>query len=201
MLEIAITAGLAVALFVTTNIDDLFIVLAFLVDPRLRFRQVAAGQFLSMAALFACSVAASLLSLVIPTAWIGLLGLAPILIGARELWEQYGSRPHEDEAQPATATAGGACAVAAVTIANGGDNLGVYIPVFANQPFTALAVFGIVFVLMTWLWLVGARWLVGHPSLGTPIRRHGRRIAPFVLIGIGVSILHEAGSWGLLTNA
>lgn len=111
MLEIAITAGLAVALFVTTNIDDLFIVLAFLVDPRLRFRHVAAGQ-----------------------------------------------------------------------------------------PLHALAVFGIVFVLMTWLWLVGARWLVGHPSLGTPIRRHGRRIAPFVLIGIGVLILHEAGSWGLLTD-
>ena len=72
--------ALAVGLFVTTDLDDLFVLVAFFSDARFRPRQIAAGQLAGLAALYAASVVFSLLSLVVAPAWIGFLGLLPIAI-------------------------------------------------------------------------------------------------------------------------
>ena len=75
-----------------------------------------------------------------------------------------------------------------MTIANGGDNLGVYIPLFASDPrMTPLC--AAIFAGMTALWCGLGYWLVHHRSLGEPIRRDGHRISPFILIGLGLYIL------------
>ncbi|PIK73635.1 quaternary ammonium transporter, partial [Methylobacterium frigidaeris] len=85
-------------------------------------------------------------------------------------------------------------AVASVTIANGGDNLGIYTPVFATSPGPRLVLIVAVFAVMVALWLGIAHGLVHHPGLGAPIRRIGRVATPFVLIGIGAMVLVEAGT-------
>lgn len=47
--------------------------------------------------------------------------------------------------------------------------------------------------------LVLSRARNGESSeIGLPIRRYGHRLAPVVLIGLGVLILYQAGSFGLL---
>ena len=71
--------GITVVLFVSTNVDDVFVLLGFFSDPKFRPRQVVAGQYAGILALFSVSVAASLLSLVVPPAYIGLLGVAPVI--------------------------------------------------------------------------------------------------------------------------
>jgi cadmium resistance protein CadD (predicted permease) len=76
--------GLAVALFVSTNIDDVFVLLGFFVDPKFKMRQIVVGQYLGIIGLYGASVVASLISLVIAPAFIGLLGLAPIAIGLKK---------------------------------------------------------------------------------------------------------------------
>jgi cadmium resistance protein CadD (predicted permease) len=55
------------------------------------------GQYVVITALFSASVAASLLSLVIPRAYIGLLGVIPILIGGKKLFELYQRRDRTEE--------------------------------------------------------------------------------------------------------
>jgi cadmium resistance protein CadD (predicted permease) len=40
--------------------------------------------------------------------------------------------------------------------------------------------------------------MVNHPKLGAPIRRYGHRVAPIVLIGLGIQIIYQAGSFELL---
>ncbi len=186
----------AIALFASTNVDDIFVLIGFFSDPRYRPRQVAIGQYLGIAVLVLASLAGSLLSLVLAPAWLGLLGLVPIALGLHRL---LALRHANDEAEAATgaAAAGRVLAVAGVTIANGGDNLGIYTPVFATSSAPRLVVFVAVFAVMVALWLALAHWLVHHPALGAPIRRIGRVATPFVLIGIGVMVLVEAGtvSW------
>jgi cadmium resistance protein CadD (predicted permease) len=80
--------------------------------------------------------------------------------------------------------------VAAMTFSNGGDNIGVYTPLFAKyhaaSQITALAV---VFMAMTAVWCITAYYLVNHPLVASTIRRIGYKIFPFVLIGLGVYIL------------
>jgi cadmium resistance protein CadD (predicted permease) len=83
-------------------------------------------------------------------------------------------------------------------MANGGDHTGIYGPSFAIRSRYEIAVIALIFVVMTALWCVAAHSMVNHPKLGTPIRRYGHSVAPIVLIGLGVLILYQAGSFGFL---
>jgi cadmium resistance protein CadD (predicted permease) len=186
---------LAGIVFAATDVDDLLILIAFFADPRLRARHVVAGQYLGIAALFAASFVVALAALAVPTAYVGLLGVVPVAIGLKELWELRGDEEHDE---PRGRAVVGAIGVASVTIANGGDNVGVYVPLFATRDSYDIAIFAAVFAVMTGLWCWAAHRLVGHPAAGAPIRRYAHVGVPFVLIGLGVFILYEAGSYRLL---
>jgi cadmium resistance protein CadD (predicted permease) len=141
---------------------------------------------------------------VIPHAYLGLLGIVPILIGAKKLLELYRERDKTEETLELHSNAGAygrTATVAFVTMANGGDNVGIYAPSFAirsEHEIAVIAVIALVFIVMTALWCFAADSIVNHPKLGTPIRSYGHRIAPIVLIGLGILILYQAGSFGLL---
>jgi len=188
--------GLAVAAFVSTNIDDVFVLVGFFADKQFRARDVVIGQYLGIGALYVISAAAALISLVIPTAYIGLLGLAPIAIGIKKLY--YLRRNDRTETAACIRRPGTSLDVTAVTIANGGDNIAVYTALFAARRAFELSAIGIVFAVMTGLWCVGAHWLVNHRTLGLPIRAQAHRVVPFVLVGLGFLILIRAGTIQLL---
>jgi cadmium resistance protein CadD (predicted permease) len=190
------SVGLAVVLFVTTNIDDVFVLLTFFADPKFRARQVVVGQYLGLAALVAVSSLASLISLVLAAPYVGLLGLLPIVIGLKKLVDAWQGTDDDDAVQPASL--GNVLTVAAVTVANGGDNIGVYTPVFATATRAEFLTISAVFAVMIAGWCAFAHWLVHHPALGPPIRRVAHITAPFVLIGIGLFVLYAAGSLSLL---
>jgi cadmium resistance protein CadD (predicted permease) len=181
--------ALAVTLFASTNIDDLVVLIGFFADRRFRVRDVVAGQFAGLGALFLVSALGSLLSLVIPNTYLGLLGLLPIVIGVRKLRDLRG-----DASASENSSRGSATGVALVTIANGGDNLGIYIPAFAVHSGAEIGVIALVFVTMTVLWCVVAHWMVNHRRFGAPLRRYGHIFAPLVLVGLGVVIIYKAGT-------
>jgi cadmium resistance protein CadD (predicted permease) len=189
--------GLAVVLFASTNIDDVFVLLAFFADRKVRTSVVVAGQYLGMSALICVSSALSLASLVLSPQYIGLLGVLPILVGLKKLIDLW---RYDDHQADHLKTEGSVSAVASVTVANGGDNIGVYTPVFATQSASDIALTAIVFAIMTAFWLFIAHVLVHHPQLGAPIRRYGLWAMPFILIALGLHILCEAGSVQLLGN-
>ncbi len=195
--------ALAIGLFVTTDIDDLFVLVGFFSDPKFKPRQIAFGQLAGLGVLYGTSVVFSLLSLVISAAYIGFLGVLPIAIGLKELWERrQASEPEDDpdDSPGGPRMRGNMLTVAAVTIANGGDNLGIYTPIFATRGALDVALIGLVFAAMTFVWVGAAFWLTRHPTLGAPIRRHGQHVVPFVLVALGFWILHEAGTITLLRS-
>jgi cadmium resistance protein CadD (predicted permease) len=102
------------------------------------------------------------------------------------------------DSQPDSLRHGNIASVALVTIANGADNIAVYMPSFAIRSKAELAVIALVFAMMTTLWCYFANALVNHPILAAPTRKYGRRISPVVLICLGFLILYQAGSFGLL---
>jgi cadmium resistance protein CadD (predicted permease) len=177
--------ALGIALFVATNLDDIFILLVFYADPRFRPGSIVAGTYLGMAALVLISAVAALVALVIPPGYVKFLGLIPIALGIKSLLD----RDDDDEEERARRARPSALVIAAVTIANGGDNIGVYTPVFAVHSRYDTTIIVAVFAVMTGLWCAFAHWLVNHPTLGAPIRRYGQRLLPFVLIGVGVMVM------------
>ncbi len=195
--------GIAALMFVWTNVDDLFMLLGFFSDPGVRTRHVVVGQYMGIGVLYGVSVFASLLNLVLPTAYIGLLGLAPILIGASKLyslWRGAGTvdgAPYDHAAVSARAGRN-ILTVATATVANGADNISVYTPLFATHSLVEVAAAGLVFAGMTALWCWLGHWLVHHPGFGLPIRRYGHRTLPFLLICFGIFILYTAGTFNLI---
>jgi cadmium resistance protein CadD (predicted permease) len=140
----------------------------------------------------------------IPYAYVGLLGVFPILIGGKHLFDLYRKRGRTENDLEHQSVAGGkgrATTVAMVTMANGGDNIAIYTPWFAIRSASEMAAIAFVFVGMTALWCFIAQALVNHPRLGSPIRRYGQFLSPFVLIGLGVLILYQSGSLELLRQA
>jgi cadmium resistance protein CadD (predicted permease) len=183
--------GLSVVLFASTNIDDIFVLLAFFADAKFRTSAIIVGQYLGIFALVAVSIAASLISLVLAPEQVGLLGLLPVLIGLKKMLGLFGADAGEEREAK---TRGAALAVAGVTIANGGDNVGVYVPVFATHNAFDIGIIAAVFTVMTAIWLFCGHYLVNHQQLGVPLRRYGHRVAPFVLVGLGLRILYNSGS-------
>ena len=194
------TIVVGIMLFASTNIDDIFLTMAFFADPRLDRRAVVAGKFLGIAAIVAVSALAAACAMAVPPEWVALLGLAPLGLGLHRLWSAWRTAPSAtDEADGVPAAAGSlvaqACSVAGVTAANGGDNLGVYVPVFTEQ-FQAIPAFAIVFAVMTGLWCVGGNLLVNHRLVAATMRRLAGKLLPWVLIVLGLCIL--AGARGLV---
>ena len=192
--------GLAIVVFASTNIDDAFVLAAFFADKNFSARDVVIGQYAGVSTLYALSAIAAVISLIIPSSYIGLLGLAPIAIGAKKLLNLWHSNEKEEKLQRVSSTGvrGRRLAVAAVTMANGGDNIAVYTALFATRSGCDVPAIGIVFAVMTGLWCLAAHWLVNHRALGAPIRHHAHRVVPVVLIGLGILILIRTGTLQLL---
>ena len=89
---------------------------------------------------------------------------------------------------------------AAVTIANGGDNIGIYVPLFAASSAAILGVILSVFLVMVGVWCYGAYQLARHPIVTRVLTQYGAAIVPFVLIGLGIFILIDSEAYKLLTT-
>lgn len=183
---------LAIVTFVSTNLDKAFLLVAFFCDPRLRTSYVVVGQYLGMAALTAAALVLALLALAIPESYIGLLGLLPIAIGLGRLWSLWSGAGDEGDAvllRPGSAVT----AVAVVTIANGGDNIAVYVPLFADRGVMEILLICTVFAVMTAVWCLAGKALLLHPTMGKGIQTWGHRAMPVVLVALGVYIMVESG--------
>jgi cadmium resistance protein CadD (predicted permease) len=195
--QLAAAIGIAAALFVATNIDDIFILLALFSNPSFRPVHVLTGQIIGMALVIALSIAGALLALVVAPQYVGLLGLVPLSLGIVKL-----VRKDKDDDEKATPDAASGAlrvlAVTAITVANGSDNIGVYVPVFATSGRVSVTIYAVTMLVSTagLCWIAYA--LIRHPRLGPPIRRFAGPITPFVLIGLGIYILIESRAFQVL---
>jgi cadmium resistance protein CadD (predicted permease) len=179
------TLGRAIVAFAATNIDDIFVLTIFFAQKHLKTWHVVLGQYLGISALIAISLVGFFARLIIPATWIGWLGLAPIAIGIKKLIDWKRGK----ETDQTVSGAGSVLSVSAITIANGGDNTAVYIPLFANSDGKALTLTLITFYLMIAVWCVVGYYIGSHPVATRLMDRYGHILVPFVLIALGIFIL------------
>lgn len=188
---------LGVATFAATNTDDALLLLAFFGDRRFRARHIFIGQALGIGLLVLLSLAGAALALALPERWLGWLGLLPIALGLRELIARRRAGDKQEAAAAAEVTRRTpgwqrVAAVAGVALASGGDNIGVYVPLFANRPPAQVALLLVVFTVMLAVWLFGAFYVARRSPLASGIHRTAAKLAPYLLIGLGAIILAEA---------
>ncbi len=202
----AIPTGLAA--FTATNIDDLVILTLFFsqVNNTFRSRHIYIGQYLGFTALVLASLTGFFGGLVVPQNWIGLLGLIPIATGlSRLLNKETDSEEVESETVLSEQSAitsfisPQTYSVAAVTIANGSDNIGIYMPLFASSTLESLLVILGIFFSLVGVWCYAAYKLTSLPAINQVITPHSNTLVPFVLIALGAFIVWESGASILIT--
>jgi cadmium resistance protein CadD (predicted permease) len=149
-MDFSLLVGVGIAAFVSTNIDDLLILMAFFATPRFLPFQIVLGQYIGMGSLIAVSLLGLLIALVVPVNLIGLIGLFPIAIGIKELLELHKKKNNDDntnkdneeqeEKELAKWRLQGSkkirylpfLTVASVTF-SGGEEIGIYTSLFATN--------------------------------------------------------------------
>ena len=208
ILVTAFTEGIIA--FAATNIDDIIILLLFFsqIDKNFRCRHIFIGQYLGFTAIIILSLPGFFGGLVIQREWIGLLGLLPIVIGIKQLVnrEEESGEVQTVNTEQNNPTSSfllsilhpNTYKVAAVTVANGGDNISIYIPLFAGQNIVGLGIILAVFLSMVGVWCGIADLLNRQANISYILSRYGQAIVPFVLIGLGLFIMYERGTFNLL---
>jgi cadmium resistance protein CadD (predicted permease) len=196
-MEIIVTSLLA---FISTNIDDIFILTLFFGSKKFKESEIIAGQLLGICALIAISIIGSLIGLFIDQEFIGLLGLVPIYLGIQGLVELSKEVTQGEMGCDNVGRKNKTLAIAGVTIANGGDNIGIYVPLFATLTFGDKIAMVLVFLTMTFVWCLMAKYFTKRPYVAKAVDKYGHIITPFVLILLGVYILFESEALGLLSR-
>ncbi|MEU0217176.1 cadmium resistance transporter [Streptomyces sp. NPDC006265] len=193
--------GQAAGLFAVTNIDDILILALFFAQGaghRGSTRKIVLGQYLGFAAILTVAVAAAFGATFLPESAIPYLGLLPLALGLKAAWQVW--KNHQTgEGDEALAKEGGPSSleVAGVTFANGGDNIGVYVPVLATAGIGGMSVYAIVFLLLVAVWCFAGKFFATRPVIAKALARWGHILLPVVLIAIGLLILIEGGAFGL----
>lgn len=199
--------------FVATNVDDILLLVFFFsqVQAAFRPRHVVTGQYLGLAILVSVSLLGCLGRLIIPRPWLGWLGVIPIGMG---IWQLPGRKkaansvdgpPVNGQLTRLPLPRSGllhphAYQVAAVTVANGGDNIGIYTPLFASRNLAELTMLLLLFGVLMGVWCFVGYHLAHKSAVVAVMMHYGHIVVPIVLIGLGIFILRESGTlafWGL----
>jgi cadmium resistance protein CadD (predicted permease) len=182
MSAIAAVVTASVTTFAATNIDDIVLLTLFFAR-RVPTRNIVAGQYLGFLAIILLSCVGLLLTLAIPHHWIRALGLVPLALGLKQLLLLF-----KPPAEESPADRQGLISIALVTLSNGADNVGVYIPFFSvNRNYLWLILTS--YAVLVALWCMIGRWLGNHPTILNMVNRVGHLMVPIVFIGLGVYIL------------
>ena len=193
----------AVVAFAATNLDDIVMLMLLFSQVPARFspRQIVLGQYLGLAVLVGLSLPGFFGGLVLPKPWLGLLGIVPIAIGCN-LWLGKASEAAVPGIKPVSlpGLSPPLATVAALTVANGGDNIGVYVSLFAGQTWGTLGLTLLTFAGLVGVWCYTAYALVQHPAVGDRLTQYGHYLVPPVLMGLGLFILIENKTYQLLNG-
>src|SRR5690625_4974404 len=194
----------AIGLFVATNIDDIIVLSLFYArgaGQRGTTRKILTGQYLGFGGILLAAVVVSFgARSFLPEAALPYFGLIPLALGLYAAWRAWRNRDDDDDDDDEAKVADkqvGVLTVAAVTFANGGDNIGVYVPVFATASTTAIIAYCAVFLALVGLLVLAAKYVATRRPIAEILERWEHILFPLVLIGLGVVILLEGGAFGL----
>ncbi|TQL47415.1 cadmium resistance protein CadD (predicted permease) [Homoserinimonas aerilata] len=191
----------AIGLFIATNIDDIIVLSLFFArgaGQRGTTARITAGQYLGFAAILGAAVLVTLgAGAFLPSEVIPYFGLIPLALGLWAAWQAWRGDDDDDDDAKIAGKRVGVWTVAGVTFANGGDNIGVYVPVFLSLEPAAVVAYCIVFLALVVVLVVLAKFVATRQPIAERLERWEHILFPIVLIGLGIFILVSGGAFGL----
>jgi cadmium resistance protein CadD (predicted permease) len=183
MTETIVTSIIA---YIGTNIDDIIILMLLFAQPNVNFSRILFGKWIGIGILTAISLFGAFgIGLILPE-YIRILGVIPILLGFKAF---FSYRKDQDESPTEEKKNVAIWNVAAITIANGADNLGIYIPLFTGYSFLQILIAVAIFAVMTFLWCILGSKISKLSPIQKLMRKYSRIAVPVIYIALGIYIL------------
>lgn len=215
MISTIITAFVS---FASTNIDDIFILTLFFsqINNNMKIKHIFIGQYLGIGFLTTISIIGALGVSIIPSEYVGFLGLVPIYLGVKAYFDYKKKNKGNKELQNNINTRNtefeettymqekhrlnfarnfinpSVIKVFSLTLANGADNIGIYVPLFTSMNLMGIIVTVIIFMLLIALWCFIALKLSERSLIQKNIEKYKHIFVPIIFICLGVFILKES---------
>jgi cadmium resistance transport/sequestration family protein len=191
----------AIATFTATNLDDIIILTLFFAQVNVLFHrwQIVIGQYLGFILLVLASLTGFFSSFLIPSDFLRFLGIIPVILGIIYLYKVESEEEeteelsinHDNTNWLTRLLSPQVYGVAAVTIANGSDNISVYLPLFASSTIQNVLITVITFLILVAVWCFTANKITNIKAIANLLTSYGNTLVPCVLIGLGVYIVQE----------
>ena len=185
---IATTFSLVATGFVATNLDNLVLVIGWILAARLSPRQIFAGYVFSMSAVLGIAMIFGIAGYFFPAQYMGYLGVIPVLLGVRmmaDLWRQPDGRQSIGPDHTTLALPG----MILTLLSNSVDSVLVFAPFVADSNPEADILIAIAFMSMVFLWFGLALYASKHARRINALKKAGEWIAPLIMIIVGLYIL------------
>lgn len=206
--------------FISTNIDDIFVLMLLFsqVNQRLKSRHVVIGQYLGIGTLTMISIIGAVGISSFPQKYIGILGVVPIYLGIKNYIDYKKEKSDNKENSFKVHDAENilqsnkwvmhykkfinlnSLKVAGITVANGGDNIGIYIPLLAGMNMIDMLITIFIFIILIALWCFIGYRLAEYPFIHKYIERYKHILIPIVFIALGFSIIIGNGTVNIILD-
>lgn len=185
------TLILSVTSFVGTNIDDMFINTLFFSEAETEAdsKSVVCGKYLGIGTLIILSILGAFGLQFLPQHYICYLGLVPICLGIKEIISNAKSKENGEVNDNVKRSTNKVINTALITMANGADNIGVYIPLFAGFAVWQIVLAVCVFFVLIAIWCFLGKALADLPVIRNLLNRYKTVVVPVVYIALGLYIL------------
>ncbi|KRN29766.1 hypothetical protein IV38_GL000655 [Lactobacillus selangorensis] len=184
--------------FLATDMDDLFLLVTFLMvavnEPAAKSRgdiwKVFIGQVIAFAMIVFASDLGSFGIKLLPQQFIAGLGAVPFFLGCQVFWsEHHEKREHQKKQINQHVVSVGF--VMLTILADGGDNLGVYIPYFASLDTKMLLWTNLYLMVLICLWCALGLRLTRFKDFETFFHKHGENLTGTILIVLGLMLIFK----------
>lgn len=191
------------------------------INNDMKIKHIVIGQYLGIGLLTIISIIGALGVSVAPSEYVGFLGLVPIYLGVKAYFDYKKENTDDEdvsnqELQNNTNIRSigleettyiqekhrlsfarnfinpSVIKVFSLTLANGADNIGIYVPLFTSMNLMGIVVTVIIFMLLIALWCFIALKLSERTFVQKNIEKYKHIFVPMIFICLGVFILKES---------
>ncbi|MDX2417832.1 MAG: cadmium resistance transporter [Xanthomonadales bacterium] len=196
MHELLIISGVTAAAFIGTNLDNLLLLAAMYSRYEKHAGMVTAGYFTGMILVAIVTMIIGEVGEFIPLAYLGLLGVIPMMMGVFAVWNLF--RNSQPEVVNRAVAGGNRPAVffalISIQLSNSADSIITFSALFADSADSSDYVVAPTFLVMVGVFSAVAYYSVKHPKLSQVLSRYGQYVTPFILILVGFYILSDTAS-------
>ena len=191
MHDILIALSVSFMAFVSTSMDNLFLLITYTLHPKYGIAKVRAGYLLAVLIMLGLCVAVAQGVQLLPVHIVPWIGLIPIAIGLYELWllRRGGPATAAEAEEIGGSGRGSVFAITMIMLTHSWDSIAVLAPLLSDTRSGLIGWMAVSVVCAAALLTFFAQKAVGHEKIRIQLARYAPKVLPFLLIAVGLYIL------------